>query len=376
MNPDALLDEFDDELFAFLHRERPRSDTFRRMVSDHMDWRSWDDGTPTAPNARGKRVRPLLSLLTARAIAGDHRGAIPAGIAVQLVHDFSIILDDIMDRDRTRRNRPALWVSYGTGHAMTAAAGIYVVGLDALQDYPAQGGSHADTRDLTRTLLESCLEMADAQHLDLDWERRFDLTLDEVRTVALGRSCLIRCGIELAAAVSTPDPAIRAAFREFGALVATAFSIVDDHRGLWGNAERNGKPLLSDIRGHKKTYPIVVGQLRCAPADRPRLRDLLAHPEPGDPEIAAIMELLDGADAAGATLREVRRLATLAVERLTTPPLARCAVSDLVELTRSLFAGATASAPGTAPAPSSSPSPAPAPAERRTHGNSPSAGRR
>ncbi|MEU1294148.1 polyprenyl synthetase family protein [Streptomyces sp. NPDC005840] len=368
MNPDALLAQFDDELFAFLHRERPRSETFRRMVADHMDWRAWDDGRPTAPDARGKRVRPLLSLLTARAIGADHRAAIPAAIAVQLVHDFSIILDDIMDRDRTRRNRPALWVSHGTGHAMTAAAGIYVVGLDALQDYPDQGLTHTATRDLTRTLLESCLEMADAQHLDLDWEQRFDITLDEVRTVALGRSCLIRCGIELAAAVSTPDREIRAAFREFGALVATAFSIVDDHRGLWGSEERNGKPLHSDLRGHKKTYPVVAGQLACAPAERRRLRDLLAHPEPGDHETAEIMRLLDGADAAGATLREVERLRALAVERLRTPPLTRCAVADLVDLTRRLFA---------TPAPATAPAPAPASAERRTpHGNAPSGQRR
>ncbi|MFH8220950.1 polyprenyl synthetase family protein [Streptomyces sp. NPDC018057] len=345
MIPGALLDQFDQELFAFLHREQPRSETFRRMVSDHMAWRSWDDGEPTADDARGKRVRPLLALLTARAIAGDHRRAVPAAIAVQLVHDFSIILDDIMDGDRTRRNRPALWVSYGTGHAMTAAAGIYVVGLDALQDYLDGAWPHVEARDLSRTLLDSCLEMADSQHIDLDWEKRLDMTLDQVRAVALGRSCLIRCGIELAAAVSTPEREVRAAFREFGALVATAFSVIDDYRGLWGSEERNGKPLLSDLRQHKKTFPIVVGHQRCAPAERRRLQALLTVPHPGDTEIAAIMELLDGADAPGATLREVTRLSELAVACLRRPPLDRFAVSDLVELTESLFGGLTGPAP-------------------------------
>ncbi|MEU6479062.1 polyprenyl synthetase family protein [Streptomyces sp. NPDC047017] len=345
MTPDALLGQFDQELFAFLHREQPRSETFRRMVSDHMAWRSWDDGEPATANARGKRVRPLLALLTARAIVGDHRRAIPAAIAVQLVHDFSIILDDIMDRDRTRRNRPALWVSYGTGHAMTAAAGIYVVGLDALQDYLDGTWPDVQARDLSRTLLDSCLEMADSQHIDLDWEKRLDMTLDQVREVALGRSCLIRCGVELAAAVSTPDREVRLAFREFGALVATAFSVIDDFRGLWGSEERNGKPLRSDLRRHKKTYPIVVGHQRSAPAGRSRLQALLTGPEPGDTEIAAIMELLDEADAATATLREVARLSAQAVELLRRPPLARFAVSELIELTESLFGGLAGSSP-------------------------------
>ncbi|MFJ2902978.1 polyprenyl synthetase family protein [Streptomyces sp. NPDC087212] len=349
MTPDALLDHFDQELFAFLHRAQPQSETFRRMVADHMAWRSWDDGSPPAPNARGKRVRPLLALLTAQAITGDHRGAMPAAIAVQLVHDFSIILDDIMDRDRMRRNRPALWVRYGTGHAMTAAAGIYVIGLDALQDYLDARSPHVEPRGLTRTLLDSCLEMADAQHLDLDWEKRLDMTLGQVREVALGRSCLIRCGVELAAAVSTPDPEVRSALREFGALVATAFSLIDDHRGLWGSAERNGKPLLSDIRQHKKTYPIVVGHLRCDPAGRRRLHALLARPEPSDPEITEIMAMLDGADASGATLREVARLSELAVERLCRPPLASLEVAGLVELTESLFGGLAGSSPVPSP---------------------------
>ncbi|MFE0176014.1 polyprenyl synthetase family protein [Streptomyces sp. NPDC059002] len=345
MTADALLTQFDQELFAYLHREQPRSETFRRMVSDHMAWRSWDDGEPTTAQARGKRVRPLLALLTARAIAGDHRGAMPAAIAVQLVHDFSIILDDIMDRDRMRRNRPALWVSYGTGHAMTAAAGLYVIGLDALQESLDEARPHVEARALTRTLLDSCLEMAEAQHVDLDWERRLDMTLDQVEAVALGRSCLLRCGIELAAAVSTPDRGVRAAFREFGALLATAFSVIDDFRGLWGSEERNGKPLRSDIRRHKKTYPIVVGHLRSTPAARRRLRALLADPEPGDAEIAAIMELLDEADAGGATLHEVARLSRRAVETLHGPPLARFVVSELVELTETLFGGLAGSAP-------------------------------
>lgn len=345
MTPDALLDEFDQELFDFLHRAQPRSETFRRMAGEHMAWRSWDDSRPTADSSRGKRIRPLLALLTARAICGDHRRAVPAGIAVQLVHDFSIILDDIMDRDRVRRARPALWVAYGTGHAMTAAAGLYVLGLHALQDQLADGTPRSTERALTRTLLDSCLEMADAQHTDLDWERRLDITLDQVRTVALGRSCLLRCGIELAAAVSTPDPQVHAAFREFGAHLATAFSVVDDHRGLWGSERRNGKPLRSDLRGNKKTYPVVAGYLNATPAAQKRLQTLLTVPDPDDADLAVIMELLDEADASAATLREVGRLSRAAVDTLRRPPLAEFAVTDLVELTERLFAGSAPSLP-------------------------------
>ncbi|WP_328611373.1 polyprenyl synthetase family protein [Amycolatopsis sp. NBC_00345] len=339
MTPDALLADFDGELFRFLHRAQPKSGTFREMVSYHLAWRSWDDAEPAVADAGGKRVRPLLALLTAQTVSGDHRAALPAAIAVQLVHDFSIILDDIMDRDRVRRNRPSLWVGYGTGQAMTAAAGLYVIGLDALQDYLDTDVPHRELRGLTRTLLDSCLEMADSQHLDLDWEKQFGMTLDQVRAVALGRSCLIRCGAELAADVSTSDPEVQAAFREFGALLSTAFSIIDDHRGLWGDELRNGKPLRSDIRQHKKTFPIVAGYLRCDPVRQRRMRDLLTGPELGDAEVAAVMDLLDEAGAEEATTREVRRLSGLALECLHRPALAQFDVSDLAGLTENLLGG-------------------------------------
>jgi geranylgeranyl diphosphate synthase, type I len=337
MTPDALLEQFDSELFEFLHRADPRSETFREMVAYHMAWRSWDNSEATANT--GKRLRPLVTLLTAQTLAGDYRPAVPAAIAVQLVHDFSLILDDIMDHDQFRRNRPSLWVNYGASHAMTAAAGLYVLGLDALQDYRGVGAASFGPRDLSRILLDTCLEMNDAQHADLDWENRFSMTLDQVKEVALGRTCLIRCGAELGAASSVRDPAIQEVFREFGSLLAVAYTLFDDQLGLWGNEDRNGKPLRSDLREHKKTYPIVAGYLGSGLAGRRRLETLLARPEPDDDEITSIMELLDEADARGATLREGERLSRLAIECLQRPVLAGYDVSALIEMTESLLRG-------------------------------------
>jgi geranylgeranyl diphosphate synthase type I len=309
------------------------------MIAWHMAWQSWDDRSEAVPNAGGKKVRPLLALLAAQALAGDYRKAMPAALAVQIVHDFSIVLDDIMDQDHIRRGRPTLWVRDGINRAMTAATGLYIVGLDALQDYPALGVAPAQLRRLTRILFSCCLEMHDAQFIDLNWERQFDMTLDEVKQVALGRSALIKCGAEVGAAVASEDEEVQAALSAYGALLATAYSIYDDQRGLWGVEADNGKPLCSDIRQRKKTYPIVAGHLRAGDAGRQRMIELFASPEIGNAEIDAVLTILDETGASALTLDEVARLGGQALDCLDRPALAGFDMSPFVEVTHALLDG-------------------------------------
>lgn len=339
MTPAALLEEFDRELFAFLHRQDIRSETFRDMIAWHMAWHSWDDPRDAMPNAGGKKIRPLLALLAAQAIAGSHHRAMPAALAVQIVHDFSIVLDDIMDQDHIRRGRPTLWVRDGVNHAMTAATGLYIVGLDALQEYPALGLAPAQLRRLMRILFSCCLEMHDAQFLDLNWENQFDMTLEEVKQVALGRSALIKCGAELGAAVVSEDEEVRAALSAFGAFLATAYSIYDDQRGLWGSEAGNGKPLCSDIRQRKKTYPIVAGYRRTSNAGRQRMTELFAAPELGNREIGEVLAILDEVDASARTLDEVARLGAQALDCLDWPALRSFDMAPFADVTHALLDG-------------------------------------
>src|SRR3954454_10277906 len=145
MDGTDLEEDLDAAIRALLLDAAASGTVFREMIEDHFDWRGLEAGRPGQASP-GKRVRPLLALVAARAIGGDHAPALPAAAALEVIHNFTLILDDIMDGDTQRRSRPALWVRWGAGSATTAALGFYTLSFRALLDAVGGGGGRARAR--------------------------------------------------------------------------------------------------------------------------------------------------------------------------------------------------------------------------------------
>lgn len=226
----------------------------RRIAGYHFGW--WDaDGTPTGPDAAGgKAIRPALALLAAGACGGEPATALPAAVAVELVHNFSLVQDDVIDGDLTRRHRPTAWSVFGTGAAIVAGDALLAQAVEVLA-----GSGHPATQPALRLLTTATLELIEGQHADLSFEQRTDVDLLECLRMAAGKSgALLGCACALGGTFGGGSAAQVTLLREFGEQLGVAFQLTDDLLGIWGNPERTGKPVYSDLRRRKKSLPLVA----------------------------------------------------------------------------------------------------------------------
>jgi geranylgeranyl diphosphate synthase type I len=225
------------------------------MLAYHMGWK----GNRNISEARGKRIRPLLVLLACSAAGGDWSKALPGATAVELVHNFSLIHDDIEDHSPLRRGRPTVWKKWGipqainTGDAMFALAHMEAVRL-------ANTVSASIGLKAVEILQRTCLHLTQGQYLDLSYESRNNLTLDEYWLMVEGKTAaLMSASTELGALAAFSNAQTSNIYREFGRLIGLAFQVQDDLLGMWGNSTVTGKSSQSDLVTGKITLPVVYG---------------------------------------------------------------------------------------------------------------------
>ncbi|MEU8244687.1 polyprenyl synthetase family protein [Nonomuraea sp. NPDC048916] len=243
-----------------------------RVTGYHFGWT--EDSGGSAP-AGGKALRPALVLLSARAAGGDAERCAPAAVAVELVHAFSLLHDDIMDGDRMRRHRPAAWTVFGPSEAILAGDALLALAGELLVERGAGG-----YLDAARSLSLAVRGLIAGQGMDLEFERRDDVGLDEcLRMSARKTGDLLSCACSIGAMTAGGTAETVEALAAFGAEAGLAFQLADDLLGIWGSPEATGKPVRSDLRARKKSLPIVAA-LTSGGAAGERLARLLAQPEP------------------------------------------------------------------------------------------------
>jgi geranylgeranyl diphosphate synthase type I len=228
---------------------------FKEMLNYHMGW----SGEGAGPEATGKRVRPLLLLLTTASCGGDWEKALPAAAAVELVHNFSLVHDDIQDNSSRRRGRPTVWVNWGAPMAINAGDALFVFSnlsmMDLAKDYPADRVISAST-----ALQRTCLDLTRGQYLDMSFETRDDVKVDDYWMMVAGKtaSLLSACCL-IGAILGNADDPTQEAYRSFGHFLGLAFQIQDDILGIWGDENVTGKSAASDLIERKKSLPVLVG---------------------------------------------------------------------------------------------------------------------
>jgi len=272
----------------------------------------------------GKLLRPSLVLFTARELGAPPKEALPAALSIELIHNFSLIHDDIQDGDSLRRGRATVWSRYGMEQGINAG--------DLMETIAVKTALTAGPR-AAAALVSATIEMIEGQALDLSYER-WEATVEEyLEMVDKKTGALIRCAFELGgivagAAAETIDRLI-----ELGTALGRAFQIRDDLLGIWGDDAVTGKPNGSDIRRRKKSLPVVVALARATGADRALLRDAYRKEEElTDPEVGAVVGVLErlGADAAGEEM--VKKYLGAATEMLGGLPFTRKGKEEMDEL--------------------------------------------
>lgn len=221
------------------------------MLAYHMGWM---DDLPT-----GKRIRPILLLLVTQLLGGDWNSAIPAASAIELIHNFSLIHDDIQDRSEMRHGRLTLWKTSGVAQAINAGDALFTIGLKKIWDLQK---TH-DIELVARTSLilnQTCLRLTEGQYLDIRFETQPDVTEREYLEMIAGKTTvLISACTQIGAMVSGASPQQVLSAVEYGQNLGLAFQIIDDYLGVWGDASVTGKSIASDLVDGKKSYPILLG---------------------------------------------------------------------------------------------------------------------
>lgn len=284
----TMLPAVEDELKAVLKRTiKPAYPELRGMLSYHLGW----EGDGVGPEAQGKRIRPLMVLLCAASGGADWRAALPAAAAVELLHNFSLIHDDIQDNSPLRRGRQTVWVRWGVPQAINAGDVMFTQAFRALHRL-SETASAAVALEAHQVLEETCLQLTEGQYLDISYENQPAIPMDDYWPMVGGKtSALLGCCAELGALVAGVGAERRGAYREFGFTLGLAFQVLDDWLGIWGDAELIGKSTESDLVNRKKTLPVLIGLERS--------RDFKERWEAGPVRSEDLPELVGWLDAAG-----------------------------------------------------------------------------
>jgi geranylgeranyl diphosphate synthase type I len=278
------MDSFRSAMQAAVARMDPSS---AAVSAYHLGW-SAADGTPLQAPA-GKGIRPTLALLSAQAGGAEAEAGIPAAVAVELVHNFSLLHDDVMDGDTERRHRPTVWTLWGVPSAILTGDAMLTVAIEVLLD---SGSPHA--LEAQRLMLATTRELIHGQVEDLQFESREWVDLEQCQQMAARKTgALIAASAVLGCVLVGGDPAVARALNDYGQALGVAFQLVDDLLGIWGDPAVTGKPVLSDLRARKRSLPVTYALNQDATSGR-RLADWLsgtaAEDEAGLREIAELIE--------------------------------------------------------------------------------------
>jgi geranylgeranyl diphosphate synthase type I len=317
----AILERAPDDLYA--------------MLRYHFGWME-SDGRPAA-EALGKAIRPTLCLLAGEAVGGQWERALPAAAALELIHNFSLIHDDIQDGDQQRHHRPTVWAVWGQPQAINAGDAAFALSGIAVESLREQGYPPETTLTIWQLLNVATLRLVEGQYLDLSFEQRLNVTVDDyLAMIARKTAALIETAVYVGALLGGAGEDLANHLRWYGRALGLAFQIGDDLLGIWGATSETGKPVAADLRRRKKSLPIIYAFQHSTPEERARLTTLYqrhADAPLDDIDVAAALGVLERTRAeekARGLLADHCAKAMLELERTHLEPWARAEFAEFV----------------------------------------------
>ncbi len=280
---------------------------------------------------RGKGTRPALAILSAEAMGAPSETAVPGAVAIELIHDFSLIHDDIIDNDAERRHRPTVWAKFGTGVGVVVGDALHALAFEVLLSDPSPPRVTA-----AKNLAEAVSAMIAGQSMDMAFEEMPSVTLEQCLAMEQGKTgALLAYASSVGAILAGADGEIVEEMADFGAHMGVAFQAVDDLLGIWGDPERTGKPSGADLRERKKSVPVVIA-LNSDTSAADELADLYARADWDAGSVDAARALVEAGGGREHTQALARAHYDLAVSALDSLAARREVVGQAVEEMRSL----------------------------------------
>ncbi|MQC17969.1 MAG: polyprenyl synthetase family protein [Chloroflexi bacterium] len=306
-----------------------RPDGLYAWMRYHLGWE--DQAGQPVEGSPGKLMRPVAVLLATELLGGAVAQALPAAAAIELVHNFSLLHDDVEDASEFRRGRQNLWVFAGAPQAINTGDGMFVVSRLAEYRMLTAGAPSERVLAVMREIDDACMRLVEGQYLDMSFETRSDVTLDEYLTMAQGKTAAMFAAPFAAGAIlAGATEAAVAAVREYGRHVGLAFQMVDDVLGIWGDPAVTGKPVGDDLSARKMTYPVIVALHSSAEAGGLLREAYETRPSSNDP-IEAMGRWVEATGARAATEAKARAEMQLAMDALTGAGLSSEALGVLAE---------------------------------------------
>lgn len=228
-------------------------DPLTRAVRYVLGWED-DAGRPTEPAA--KRIRPALCLLASELVCGSAEPALPGAVSIELVHNFSLVHDEIQDRDAERHHRPTIWARLGDAQAINVGDHLFALAVRALVAADGDPGRRLRALEVLDTAVEA---MIHGQWLDLEFEQRDEVGVQEYLGMVAGKTgAMLGASLEIGATLAGSDAETAARLGNWGRHVGLAFQVRDDYLGIWGDPAQTGKSNVNDLQRRKKTLPVVL----------------------------------------------------------------------------------------------------------------------
>jgi geranylgeranyl diphosphate synthase, type I len=294
--------------------------TIREVIDYHLGF--------SAGN-RGKALRPALACLSAEAVGAPAETAVDGAVAVELVHNFSLLHDDVMDRDEARHHRPTAWTVFGEARAILAGDALSTLSLQVLLERPGKERVRA-----AALVAEATAHMISGQAQDLALEGKPGVTVAEcLEMISRKTAALLSCSSAVGAVLAGADEDVVQALEAFGEHLGIAFQAVDDLLGIWGLPEVTGKPVGNDLRQKKNSLPVAAVLDRGGREAR-ELLEVLSVPELTDADVERATSLVERGGGREYAAEEANGQLELGLARLEQAPLEPGPRGELAELAR------------------------------------------
>ena len=252
----SAIPKIEEEMKAILLEAKQNQDTsLYQMLTYHLGW----SGKNRSLKSQGKRIRPLLVLLSHAAVGGIWEKAVPAASTIELIHNFSLIHDDIEDKSQERRGRKTLWAIHGIPLALNAGDALFSLSFLAITRLATNFSMNLCFQAYA-LISNVCLALTKGQHLDISFENFDKVGVEHYIEMIRGKTAaLLATSMELGALLSGVDKEKQALYQQIGENIGLAFQVYDDILGIWGDAKKTGKSAVTDLLSRKKTLPILFG---------------------------------------------------------------------------------------------------------------------
>ena len=333
-SPPAILEKYRARIEEYIYKVSSVEDiNIANAIKYHFGWLDLEGKLDSS--MQGKGIRSSLCMFACEAVGGVLDNALQGAAAVEFVHNFSLIHDDIQDQDIERRHRPTAWTIWGVPIALQVGNYMRILSDLIVKNNLNLALDNNLRLECTEILSRAYLETVEGQYLDLEYEGKINITIDEYLSM-IGRKtgALISCALTLGALLGTDDQRKVKELSEFGRILGVVFQIRDDYLGIWGLEEDTGKKPANDVRRKKNSLPIIHVFQNATQADMKEISAIYRKREMDETDVERVLSILNSVSTIeymGGLTNDYSRSALNMLDKIKIDKMYKTELQELIE---------------------------------------------